>query len=68
MQGAYFLVAATNASGRQVTLTASFFKATISVGDTLAGYTNVSQPLGTVLPLPCSRHDLSLQAETPLIA
>ena len=32
----------------QVVLTASFFKAAISIGDTLAGYTNTSKPLGTV--------------------
>ena len=50
MQGTYYLVASTNPSLRQVTLTASFFKAAISVGDTLAGYTNTSKPLGTVRP------------------
>ena len=48
LQGAFFVVAATNPAQRQVVLTAVSFRAFISPGDTLAGFSSSSQPLGSV--------------------
>ena len=48
MQGAFFIVVATSPTQQRVTVTAVNYRALISVGDTLAGYTNASQFLGSV--------------------
>lgn len=52
-QGTYYLVSTTNAAQNQITISATYFKASIGIGDTIAGFTNVSQPLGTVCQLFC---------------
>ena len=61
MQGAFFIVAATNPARRQVIVTATSYKAVIGRGDVLTGFTNVSQSLGSVRPNPYGAHAPALQ-------
>ena len=48
IQGTYYMVAAADPVLRQVTLTAAFWKVSIGAVDSLAGYSDAFQPLGTV--------------------